>query len=101
MPSHRITVSPPGALEGGGIGGAANAAVRSAIGRYFVIPARTTTTATPAAADVPVSNGEEDGRVLIGRKRAHSAVGATTTGSDRSAAPAAAGDRWRERRGYV
>jgi hypothetical protein len=103
MPSHRITVSSPGALEGGGIGGAANAEVRRAIGRYFVIPARTTTTtaatATPPPADVLVSDEEEDGRVVIGRKRTHSAAGAT--GSDRSTATAAAGDRWRERRGYI
>ncbi|KAF8492569.1 hypothetical protein F5888DRAFT_891332 [Russula emetica] len=102
MPSHRITVSPPGALDGGGIGGAANVAVCRAIGRYFVIPARTTataTTATPAPPDVLVSNEEEDGRVVIGRKRAHSAAGAT--GSDRSASTAAARDRWRERRGYI
>jgi hypothetical protein len=103
MPSHRITVSPPGALEGGGIGGTANAAVRCAIGRYFVIPARTSTTTTattaaPAPADVLVSDEEEDGRVVIGRKRAHSAAGAT--GSDRSSATATVGDRWRERRGY-
>jgi hypothetical protein len=97
MPSHRITV--PGALEGGGIGGAANAAVRRAIGRYFVIPARTATTATPSPADVLISDGEEDGRVVIGRKRTHSAAG--TTGSDRSTTTAAAGDRWRERRGYI
>lgn len=101
MPSHRINVSLPEVLEGGGIG-TANAAVRRAIGRYFVIPAKstttmTTTTATPAPADVPVSDGEEDGRVVIGRKRAHSATG--IAGSDGSATTATAGDRWRERRG--
>jgi hypothetical protein len=103
MPSHRITVSPPGALEAGGTGcaaNAANAAVRRAIGRYFVIPTRTTvTTGTPAPADVLTSDKEKDGGVVIGRKRAHSAAGAT--GSDGSAATAAAKDRWRERRGYV
>lgn len=105
MPSHRITVSLPGALEGEGIGGTSNAAVRRAIGRYFVIPARTSmttttaTTAAPAPADVLVSDEEEDGRVVIGRKRAHSAAG--TTGSDGSSATATAGDRWRERRGYI
>lgn len=100
MPSHRITVSPPGALEGGDIGGAADPTVRRAIGRYFVIPARmTTTTANPAPADVLISDEEEDGRVVIGRKRAHSAAGATA--SNRSSATAAAGDRWRERRGFI
>lgn len=95
MPSHRITVSPPGALEGEGIGGAANAAVRRVIGQYFVIPSRATTTTSPAL----VSDEEDAGRVVIGRKRAHSAVGAT--GSDGSAGTATAGDRWRERRGYI
>jgi len=102
MPSHRITVSPPGALEGGGIGDAANSALRPTIGRYFVIPARTmtaTATATPALVDVLVCDEEEDGRVVIGRKRAHSAAGAT--GSDRSSATGGAGDRWRERRGFT
>lgn len=99
MPSHRITVSPPGALEGGGIGGAADAAVRRSIGRYFVIPARTTTTATPAPAHIPVGDEEADGGVIIGRKRAHSTAGAT--GSNGSSATAAGGDRWRERRGYI
>jgi hypothetical protein len=101
MPSHRITVSPTGALEGGSIGGAENAAVRHAIGRYFVIPAAgtmATTMAAPAPVDVLVPPGEEeDGTVVIGRKRAHSVAGAT--GSDRSAATAATAagrDRWRE-----
>lgn len=79
MPSHRIPVSPPGVLEGGGIGGTENAAVRRAIGRYFVIPARTTsaspTTAVLALADLLVSDVEEDGGVVIGRKRAHSTAG--------------------------
>ena len=98
MPSQRITVSPPGALEGGGIGSTANVAVRRAIGRYFVIPARTTMTTTPSPADFLVSDEEEDGTVVIGRKRAHSAAGAT--GSDGSTATVAAGDRWRERRGF-
>jgi hypothetical protein len=98
MPSHRITVSPPGAVEGGGIGSAANVAARRAIGRYFVIPARTMTR-TLSPADFLVSDEEEDGTVVIGRKRAHSAAGAT--GSDGSAATVAAGDRWRERRGFI
>ena len=104
MPSHRITVSPPRAVEGRGIGGGVNAAVCRAIGRYFVIPDRmtmTTTTiatmATPAPADVLVSDEEENGSVVIGRKRAHSTTGAT--GSDRSAPTAAVRDRWKERRG--
>ena len=102
MPSHRITISRLGALEGGDVEGAANATVRRAIGRYFIIPARTTTTAavTPAPVDVLVSDEEEDGRVVIGRKRAHSAVEATGS-PDRCSATAAAGDRWRERRGYI
>ena len=105
MPSHRITISRLGALEGGDVEGAANATVRRAIGRYFIIPARTTTTtttaaATPAPADVLASDEEEDGRVVIGRKRAHSAVEATGS-PDRCSATAAAGDRWRERRGYI
>jgi hypothetical protein len=98
MPSHRVPVSPPGTLESGDIGGAANAGVRGAIGRYFVIPARTTMTttmATLALADILVSDEEEDGGVVIGRKRAHSAAGAT--GSD--GPTAAAGDRVRGRRG--
>lgn len=101
MPSHRITVSLPEVLERGGIGGTANAAVRRAIGRYFIIPAKSTTatatTANPAPADALVSDGEEDGRVVIGRKRAHSATGVTR--SDGSATTPTAGDRWRERRG--
>ena len=104
MPSHRITISRLGALEGGDVGGPADATVRRAIGRYFIIPARTTTTttaaATPAPVDVLVSDEEEDGRVVIGRKRAHSAVEATGS-PDRCSATAAAGDRWRERRGYI
>lgn len=103
MPSHRITVSRLGALEGGDIGGVANATARRAIGRYFIFPARTTTTtatATPAPVDVLVSDEEEDERIIIGRKRAHSAVEATGS-PDRCSATAAAGDRWRERRGYI
>jgi hypothetical protein len=73
--------------------------VRSAIGRYFVIPAGTMTAAaaTPARGDFPVSDEEEDGGVVIGRKRAHSAAGAT--GSDGRTPTAVAGDRVRERRG--
>jgi hypothetical protein len=97
----------------GGIGGAVNAAVRSAIGRYFVIPPRTTTTTTTATATVAAATadpvdalasdeeGDGDERVVIGCKRAHSAMSgaeAAATGSDRSAA---AGDRWRERRGHI
>ena|SRR5258708_2384106 len=111
MPSHRIPVSPPGTFDGGGIGGAANPAVRRAIGRYFIVPSRTaaataaTTTAT-ASADVLVSDVGGDERVVIGRKRSHSAgsgpsVPAATTSSDRRVATATAGDRWRERRGYI
>ncbi|SRR5229473_7550070 len=107
MPNHRIPVSPPGTFDGGVIGGAANPAVRRAIGRYFIVPSRTaaTTTAT-ASADVLVSDVGGDERVVIGRKRSHSAgsgpsVLAATTSSDRRVATAAAGDRWRERRGYI
>ncbi|KAH9957108.1 hypothetical protein BC827DRAFT_1157424 [Russula dissimulans] len=82
----------------GGIGSAANAAVRRAIGRYFIIPHTTRTTTTAAAtapADVLVSD-EGEGRVVIGRKRAHSIPG--TAALDGSGE---AGDRWRERRGYL
>jgi len=83
----------------GGIGSAANSAVRRAIGRYFIIPhttRTTTTTAAAAPADVLVMDGEEQDRVVIGRKRAHSISG--TAASDGGTG---AGDRWRERRGYV
>lgn len=94
----------PGVLGGGGVGvgGVASAAVRRAIGRYFVIPPRTTSTTVTAMADaVPAdvlgSDGEGDGEVVIGRKRAHAAMsGAAATASDGGAA-----DRWRERRGYI
>ncbi|KAH9025522.1 hypothetical protein EDB85DRAFT_2092808 [Lactarius pseudohatsudake] len=105
-PDHpRIPTMPEG-----GIAGSANAAVRRAIGRYFVIPristADTSTTPVVAAspssangtAEIPVVDGTGDGRVVVGRKRSHSNSGL--------AAPAplsgnSAGNRWRERRGYV
>ncbi|KAH9053652.1 hypothetical protein EDB87DRAFT_1650544 [Lactarius vividus] len=88
----------------GGIAGGANAAVRRAIGRYFVIP-RTDTSTTPVGAtspsgtaELPVGDGTGDGRIVVGRKRSHSNSG--------MAGPAplsgnSAGNRWRERRGYV
>lgn len=93
-----------------GIAGGANVAVRRAIGRYFVIPrtstADTSTTPVVAAspsnangtAEIPVGDGTGDGRIVVGRKRSHSNSGL--------AAPAplsgnSAGNRWRERRGYV
>jgi hypothetical protein len=83
----------------GGIGSAANDAVRRAIGRYFVIPRTTTTTTAAATAepvDILVSDEEGEGGVVIGRKRAHS-----VSGQDMSDGSAAAGDGWGERRGYV
>jgi len=79
----------------GGIGSAANSAVRRAIGRYFIIPHTTRTTRTAAAAapaDVLVSDEEGENRGVIGRKRAHS-ISADGSAGD--------GDRWRVRRGYV
>ncbi|KAH9976485.1 hypothetical protein BJV74DRAFT_862093 [Russula compacta] len=96
----------------GGIGSAANAAVRSAIGRYFVIPHMTSTTTTTATTmtaptDILVSAGEGEregeGPVVIGRKRTHSVSGAATSNANGGStdAAAAAGDRWRERRGYI
>ncbi|KAF8462071.1 hypothetical protein DFH94DRAFT_699894 [Russula ochroleuca] len=106
MPSHRVSVplptmtapAPQGVLEGGGI---ANAAVRRAIGRYFVIPPGMTT-ATAASAPDDVLESDEDaragGRVVTGRKRAHSAMSGEATASNGSTS---GGDRWRERRGYI
>ena len=98
----------PGVLGGGGVGGGgvASAAVRRAIGRYFVIPPRTTLTATTTTvtamadavpADVLGSDGEGDGEVVIGRKRAHAAMSGTAA----AASDGGAADRWRERRGYI
>lgn len=61
-----------------------------------------TTTTTTAMADVaPVdvlgSDEEGDGKVVIGRKRAHSAM----SGAAAAASNGRGGDRWRERRGFV
>ena len=91
----------------GGIAGGANVAVRQAIGRYFVIPttAAATTSTTPVVAastsnaggtaDTQVGDGAGDGGSIAGRKRSHSSSGGTAD------TPSSAGDRWRERRGYV
>jgi hypothetical protein len=87
-----------------GIAGGVNSAVRREIGRYFVIP-RTSTAATSTTSVVPASvsndggsDGVEEERTVVGRKRAHSSSGtagvAPVTGSS-------AADRWRERRGYL
>jgi hypothetical protein len=110
MPTHRVSVPLPtvtpsavpplsGAFEGGGI---ANAAVRRAIGRYFVIPPKT---AASAPADVLVSDtgGDGDGKAVIGRKRAYSAMlgEAATAAASNGSSSTSAGDRWRERRGYI
>jgi hypothetical protein len=101
------SASPLAPLPGGvGAGGTANAAVRRVIGRYFVIPPRTTammmtptTTAMAdaAPADVLGSDEEGDGKVVIGRKRAHSAM----SGAAAAASNGRGSDRWRERRGFV
>jgi hypothetical protein len=90
----------------GGIAGAANAAVRRAIGRYFVIPSATavatstTASASNAGDTAGILVGDEagDGRSMVGRKRSHSSSGvAAEAPLNRSSG----GDRWRERRGYV
>lgn len=96
----------------GGIAGGTNAAVRRAIGRYFVIPHTTTasTSATPVvaasasnaggpAAGVSVGDGAGDGRTAVGRKRSHSSSGVAAAAAALSGS--SAGNRWRERRGYV
>src|SRR6266702_4396238 len=84
----------------GGIAGGANAAVRRAIGRYFVIP-RTTTAVANAGdpANVLVGDGAAgDGRTGTGRKRSHSSSGVAAAAA---LSGSSAGNRWRERRGYV
>ena len=117
MPSHRVSVPLPtmtptttSSLSGESLGGGgiANAAVRRAIGRYFVIPPKTMTTATATAAanappaDVLVSaDGDGDGGVAIGRKRAYSAMSGEGAGAASNGSSTSAGDRWRERRGYI
>ncbi|KAI9511908.1 hypothetical protein F5148DRAFT_1146508 [Russula earlei] len=102
LPALGRTPAPTVMLEGG-IGSTANSAVRRAIGRYFVIPHGTTTTAaaaaattTPASKDDPSSGGEGEGRVVIGRKRAHSISGAAASNGN-----ASTGDRWEERKRYA
>jgi len=95
----------------GGIAGGANAAVRQAIGRYFVIPttmAATSATTTPVVAasssnaggtaDILVGDGAGEGGSMVGRKRSHSNSGVA---AEVPLNQSSAGDRWRERRGYV
>ncbi|KAF8269914.1 hypothetical protein EI94DRAFT_1771079 [Lactarius quietus] len=106
------TLDPPRTptMPGDGISSGENSAVRRAIGRYFVIP-RSTTVATSSSsvlvdstsnasgtADILVGDGTWEGRSIVGRKRSHSssAAAAATPMSGSSA-----GDRWRERRGYL
>ena len=81
-----------------------NSAMRWEIGRYFVIH-RTSTVASSSTSVVSASASNDGGaagsdvaeeeRTVVGRKRSYSSSGvAPLTGSS-------AGDRWRERRGYV
>ena len=87
-----------------GIAGGTNSALRREIGRYFVIT-RTSTAASTTTSVVSASASNDGGtvdsdeaekeRTFAGRKRSHSSSGvAPLTGSS-------AGDRWKERRGYV
>ena len=91
-------------MPGDGMASGVNSAMRWEIGRYFVIH-RTSTVASSSTSVVSASASNDGGtadsdvaeeeRTVVGRKRSYSSSGvAPLTGSS-------AGDRWRERRGYV